>query len=172
MKRVSFVEGRPRFYHGRRMRAEEQTWAALLAPYRPRAPLAGPLDLSILFVYPHLGRTARKRRDDLLPKVSKPDCGNAAKHLEDLLTRMRFMDDDARVARLVIEKLHGPTPRVGIEIHIQPWQLQPSTVDGRITRAKARIAALATMDNPDEMIACISDVEELLKDAPLSAGAR
>lgn len=112
------------FFHKRRLVLEERTWAALLAPHRPRLPILGAVELSVRFVYPHLRSTAKRHRGDLVAKISKPDCGNAAKHLEDLLTKMRFIEDDSRVARLLIEKFHGPDDQVGIGITIRPFVIE------------------------------------------------
>jgi Holliday junction resolvase RusA-like endonuclease len=123
-KRMQFQNGRPKFFHDARMEREAATWAFLLAPYVPPAPLAGPLELTIVMVYPHLKTTAKRDVLKVLPKTSKPDCGNAAKHLEDLLAKMRFMADDAQVARLVLEKWRGPDRQVGIRIRLRSL-LQP-----------------------------------------------
>lgn len=120
-KRVHVVHGKPVFFHGKQMRAQEATWSSLLQPYQPDAPMDGPLSLSMRMIYPHLKATAKRDRDRLVPKISKPDIGNAAKHIEDLLTRLRFITDDARIARLTLEKWHGPEPRVGIQIEIMEF---------------------------------------------------
>jgi Holliday junction resolvase RusA-like endonuclease len=121
VKRLRVVNGKPMFFHGARMKREEATWATLLAPYVPAEPFDGPLTLSIRLVYPH-GTSARKAdRDRLVPKATRPDASNAIKHLEDCLTRMRFVVDDARFARVSVEKLHGPEAEVGIRIEITPF---------------------------------------------------
>jgi Holliday junction resolvase RusA-like endonuclease len=123
-KRVRIVRRRgrmvPQFFHGLRMQREGVTWAALLAPHVPAEPLDGPLALSIRLVYPHLQATPKRDVGRLLPKISKPDAGNAAKHLEDLLTRMRFLVDDARIVQLTVSKWHGPAADVGIRIELEP----------------------------------------------------
>jgi Holliday junction resolvase RusA-like endonuclease len=120
-KRVSVRRGKPVFFHDKRMVREASTWAALLAPHVPPAPMDGPLVLMIRLTYPHLKSTPKRDLEKWLPKVTKPDSGNAAKHLEDQLTRMRFVVDDAKFARTVIEKLHGPEWAVGIRIRIEPF---------------------------------------------------
>lgn len=118
-KRVAVIKGRPVFFHSREMRVQEQTWQALLRPYQPAAPMDGPLTLSMRFVYPYLKAMPKAHVGRLIPKISKPDCGNASKHIEDLLTKMRFITDDSRVCRMVVEKFHGPEAEVGIRIQIQ-----------------------------------------------------
>lgn len=120
MKRVRVVRGKPVFFHGAKMRREAATWSALLAPHAPAAPLDGPLALSVRLVYPHRKATPKRDLGRTMPKVSKPDLDGAAKHLIDQLTRLRFIADDARVARLSLEKWHGPESAVGIHITIAP----------------------------------------------------
>ena len=124
-KRVRIITSRsgkpiPVFFHGTQMRREAETWHALLAPYVPATPLTGATALAVTLTYPHLKATPKRDRHRLIPKVSKPDAGNASKHLEDLLTQMRFIEDDQQVARLTVEKYHGPEDRVGIRIVIAP----------------------------------------------------
>lgn len=126
-KRLHIVGGKPVFFHGAKQRAQEETWSSLLMPHVPDAPLDGPLELFVRLVWPH-NKTAPKRdRDRLIPRISRPDTGNVSKHLEDLLTRMRFITDDSRVARLVVEKFHGPESAVGITIQIVPFRVEVSS---------------------------------------------
>ena len=120
-KRVRVVRGKPVFFHGAKMREEAATWAGLLQPHQPPAPLDGPLALSLRFVYPHLKSAKKTDVHRLLPKITKPDAGNVAKHLEDVLTRLRFITDDARIADLRVQKFHGPEAEVGIRIQIAPF---------------------------------------------------
>jgi Holliday junction resolvase RusA-like endonuclease len=51
-------------------------------------------------------------------KTTKPDAENAAKLLIDCMVRIGFLVDDALIARLVIEKWHGPTP--GVDVYLRP----------------------------------------------------
>lgn len=120
-KRVRVVNGRPVFFQPRAMRAEELTWVSLLAPHVPAVPLDGPLALSIRLIYPHLSSVRKADAARVIPKATKPDAGNVVKHLEDVLTRLRFIEDDARIARLCVEKYHGPACAVGITIQIAPF---------------------------------------------------
>jgi Holliday junction resolvase RusA-like endonuclease len=117
-KRVTFVNGKPRFFHGGKMQEQTATWTSLLQPHQPAEPMDGPLELAVRLVYPHLKSTRKNDVHRLLPKTTKPDAGNASKHLEDLLARMRFITDDARISRLIVEKYWGPSELVGIQIRI------------------------------------------------------
>ena len=121
-KRVSWAGGRPRFFHSERMQAEASTWSVLLVPHRPPAPIAGAVSLTLRFVYPHLRRTARRDQGRQIPKITRPDAGNVAKHFEDTLVRLGFLEDDAQVACLQVEKWHGPAEAVGIDIAIAPFE--------------------------------------------------
>lgn len=123
-KRVHVVGGKPVFFHGAKMREQAATWASLLQGHQPPAPLDGPLALSLRFVYPHLKATKKADAHRLLPKITKPDAGNVAKHVEDLLARLRFITDDARIASLHVAKFHGPESAVGIRIQIAPFGIK------------------------------------------------
>jgi Holliday junction resolvase RusA-like endonuclease len=118
MKRVVVIAGRPRFFHSREMQQQEALWSALLQPYQPTQPLDGPLALSIRLIYPHLKSVRKTDVHKLLPKTSSPDLDNAIKMLADLLTKLRFIADDSRVARLTAEKFFGPDSQAGVEIQI------------------------------------------------------
>lgn len=104
----------------------EQTWDALLRPHVPAGPVMGAVELSVSMTYPHRKGCNQRDRVRVLPKATRPDCDNVAKHLVDLLARMRFIEDDAKVARLIIEKFHGPEAEVGIRIAIQPMCVEVS----------------------------------------------
>jgi crossover junction endodeoxyribonuclease RusA len=123
-KRLHIVGGKPVFFHGAQQRAQEETWSSLLMPFVPAEPLDGPLTLSVRLVWPHNSSARKRDRDRLLPRSTRPDTSNVSKHLEDLLTRMRFITDDSRIARLTVEKYHGPEPLVGITIQIAPFPLE------------------------------------------------
>lgn len=117
-KRLSMRRGRPVFFKPDTLRSEARTWAVLLQPHRPERPMVGPLSVSLRLIYPHRSSTPKRHRDRLLPKVSRPDCDNAGKELIDTLAKMQFLNDDSWIARLQIEKLHGPDALVGIQIQI------------------------------------------------------
>jgi crossover junction endodeoxyribonuclease RusA len=127
-KRVTIIGGKPRFFHGAKMRAEEATWSSLLQAHIPAEPITGAVELKVTLVYPHLKGTPKRDAHLVIPKVTKPDSGNAAKHLVDLLSRLRFIEDDASVAREIVEKYHGPEACVGIQIAIRP--MSPFTPTG------------------------------------------
>lgn len=120
MKRLRIVRGQPVFFHGAKMEREAVTWAALLRPLVPSSALAGAVRVVIVGVWPHTKSTPKRDRGALIPKTSKPDASNYAKHLEDLLVRMRFLAEDSHVASITVEKWRGPETAVGIRILIEP----------------------------------------------------
>lgn len=125
-KRVQVVRNRqgrhvPRFYRSDAIEREAHTWAVLLRSHVPRQPLDGPVALSVRLVYPHVSRTPKRDQGHVIPKVSKPDASNVSKELEDVLVKMRFLHDDQQVARLVVEKFHGPADQVGIRLCLAPF---------------------------------------------------
>lgn len=120
-KRLTFATGKPRFFKPARLETEETTWWALLTPHVPPTPLEGPVSLFVRLAYPHRKTTAKKRLDHWIPKTSKPDAGNAAKAIEDMLVKLRFLGDDSQVVKLTIEKYYAPESNVGITIHLEPF---------------------------------------------------
>jgi Holliday junction resolvase RusA-like endonuclease len=90
---------------------------ALLVPHRPVAPATGATMLTLVFVWPwRKGESKRNRALGRIPRTTKPDCSNAAKTLEDRLVALRFLEDDAIVTRLVVEKYWGDDAGIGVRI--------------------------------------------------------
>lgn len=101
-----------------------------LAPYRPEAPMRGPVRLSLAWIWPWVqsdrltvkrhatnGRTWHDR---------KPDCSNLTKTIEDRLVGMGFLEDDGQVVLLEARKYRGDTPGLWIRIEPAPaerWEL-------------------------------------------------
>ncbi len=119
-KRQVMVKGKPMFFKDDKIVREEQTWAALISPYRLPAPILGPVECTIRLVYPHLKSVKAKDREFFYPKDSKPDADNAAKALVDLFSKLRFVDDDKQIASFAITKFRGPESSVGIRIELRP----------------------------------------------------
>jgi Holliday junction resolvase RusA-like endonuclease len=95
---------------------------ALLMAHRPAQPFTGPVRLELQFTWPWLkGHSAKVRAQGRVLKVTKPDCSNLAKTLEDRLAFLRFLEDDAQVAILgPISKWHGDQP--GISVRLEPCE--------------------------------------------------
>jgi Holliday junction resolvase RusA-like endonuclease len=94
-------------------------------PFRPAAPLEGPLKLHLDFEWPwRKGDSKKKRAGGRIPCTVKPDCTNAAKTAEDILVLLGFMHDDNQVTELHVTKFIGGNP--GITVHLEmveiPWK--------------------------------------------------
>ena len=85
-------------------------------PYQPARPLTGPVSLKLAFVWPYRKSEPKKNRIGLIPKTTKPDWDNLAKTLQDVLTRLRFWEDDAQVYSASVDKWWGEEPQIIITI--------------------------------------------------------
>ena len=122
-KRIQVVKGRPRFFKNRRQESAEHDYMLLCAPYRPAAPMAGPVALTVDFVFPwRAGEPRRNRSLGRMPKTTKPDGGNMLKALEDCLTKLGFWFDDAQVADERVTRAWGD--QVGVYVAITPIHLE------------------------------------------------
>jgi Holliday junction resolvase RusA-like endonuclease len=102
------------------LQAAKHTLDALLQPFRPPAPLTGPLSLSLRYEWPwRASETKAARAAGRQPRTTKPDLDNLAKTITDRLVCQRFIADDQLIVRLVLEKWWGDTP--GIHVHIHPF---------------------------------------------------
>lgn len=116
---------------GRRI---QDLYLALLLGHTPSAPLQGSLQLHVGMVYPWRKSEPKKNRlPGFLWKDTKPDADNLVKMLKDCMTRLRFWQDDAQVARLTVDKGWGDT--VGIWIKLAP--LPPSATPAYLRKAPA-----------------------------------
>lgn len=104
-------------------------WKALVAhaadPYRPDAPMDGPLRVDLTFLFPRPKRLLRKRdSDQRIPHDKKPDRDNLEKAVLDTLTQLGFWRDDCQVCAGEVKKAYvakeNDTP--GVEITIAPVQ--------------------------------------------------
>ncbi len=113
MKQVRVVGGKPMFYDPPRVKEARQTLSALLSPHRPASPLAGPISLRVLWLFPK-GKSHRNGEW----RITKPDTDNLQKMLKDCMTRVGFWNDDAQVVREVVEKRWSDDP-AGIYIELE-----------------------------------------------------
>lgn len=84
---------------------------AHLAKYIPDEPLHGGVRLITKWLYPR-----GASHGDGEYKITRPDIDNMPTLLFDCMTRLRFWEDDARVASLIIEKFWANTPGIYIEL--------------------------------------------------------
>jgi len=103
---------------------------AQLAPYRPIAPLTGPVSLSLAWIWPWTTKDTRTvKRMATNGRVwhdRRPDCSNLTKTIEDRLVACGFMADDGQVVLLEARKYRGDTPGLWIRLEAAPaegWEL-------------------------------------------------
>lgn len=92
-------------------KANERTLEALLAPYAPKTPLAGPLVLEFVAALPVGKSDSKKLREAKLTGMvspeKKPDIDNMTKQIMDAMTRLNFWHDDVQVVCLRCEKIYA-----------------------------------------------------------------
>src|SRR3990172_2740077 len=83
----------------------KDTIDAVLLPHQPREVIAGGVELILEFIgrWP-AGTSRRMRAPGRAVKITKPDCTNVAKTLEDRLVALRFIEDDAKVVAIHVAK--------------------------------------------------------------------
>lgn len=94
--------------------AKQRGFASVIAQFaraamRGKQPLDGPIELTVVAVYEWPKTWSRnKRTAQGCWKTSKPDADNIGKLISDSLNCLVWTDD-ARVARLEVQKIYGPT---------------------------------------------------------------
>lgn len=110
--------GRVRFFTKARVSRDADFLAALLLPHRPPAPFSGPVSFEAVWTFPW--RRSERKSDVAagvpLPHASRPDLDNLEKLLLDVMTRLRFWEDDSLVAEKRTAKFRGPRPGIGIRV--------------------------------------------------------
>lgn len=129
-KRIVRCGGFSRLADSDALNAAKDFWRQLLIPFRPEAPLDGPVGMWMRLVWPYRASEPKRNRRGLVPHTSKPDCSNVAKTVEDRLVELGFLRDDAQIVCLEVDKWWGPTGEVRIrigEVCADPWD------DGRLS---------------------------------------
>lgn len=117
-KRLVMVGGKPRFFPKKEHQQAENDLMLLIRPHTPPAPMTGPIQLSVSFVFPwRKSETKARRAMGRIPNDCRPDCDNLVKLVGDVLTKLRFYEDDGQVSSLRVSKAWGDN--VGIYITIQ-----------------------------------------------------
>lgn len=109
-KGVFVRNGLAHFFTKEKVSDAEAFLSGLLAPYVPAEPMHGPVYLQIRWCYPYR-KSERKsvvRAGLEIPHTSRPDLDNLEKNLLDVLTRLRFWDDDSQVFTKSTAKVWGP----------------------------------------------------------------
>lgn len=100
-----------------RLRVAKHTLDAWFLPYRPPAPLDGPLRVDIEVTWPWVTRDSqRARAGGRVPHAAKPDWDNTAKGIVDCLVRLRFLTEDSRIVDGRVRKWRGNRPGIAVQI--------------------------------------------------------
>ena len=99
-------------------RSDETNLIGLLERHIPEHVINTPIKVSYEFTFPWK-KTESKKNLALgrIPKITKPDCDNMVKGLQDILTNLVFWRDDCLVYDLHVTKYYGDRP--GIDILIE-----------------------------------------------------
>ena len=106
-KKVNFKT--KKIYAADKVVAAKEKYRAYLAGYRPKAPLTGPLRLSVCWQFPK-----GNRQEGYC--ANKPDLDNAIKLLQDVMQGLDFFEDDKQICRLELAKIWTDHPGVYIEL--------------------------------------------------------
>lgn len=115
MKRANFRN--KTFFEGKDLKSARQMYIQMLSPNAPKRPLIGPVGATFEFFYP-----IKDKRKKGQYKVTKPDCDNLVKLLQDCMTQLNYWTDDAQIARLVVEKAYSVHDHA--QIHIRVTELE------------------------------------------------
>lgn len=120
MQKVCMVAGRPRFFKPAAVKAAGRTIYSMLQPHAPPDPLDGPLCVVLHFILPW--RASEKKRVvaayQRVPCAVRPDVDNRAKAVLDVMTTLRFWNDDGQIASLLLHKWYADEP--GLRFIITP----------------------------------------------------
>jgi len=110
-----------RFFKKRPVQQAEHTLLALLRPFAPAAPLAGPLRLGVDWRMPwRKSETKARRAAGARWCDVRPDLSNMIKLLEDCLTTLRFWEDDSQVCDVRLTKRWAGNP--GMTVWVEPLE--------------------------------------------------
>ena len=117
-KRVRVVNGKPFFYEPAALADARSKFMAYMAPHAPKEKLAGPVRLTTKWCYPRGSHPAPAY------KTTKPDTDNMIKLLKDVMTELKFWNDDAQVASEITEKFWSNVQGLYVRIELLPKELR------------------------------------------------
>ncbi|MFT4107720.1 MAG: RusA family crossover junction endodeoxyribonuclease [Lacrimispora sp.] len=110
-KQVHVVNGKPVFYEPDELKAARAKLLAHLGQHIPEEKFTGPVRLTTWWCFPVTGKHKNGEY-----KTSKPDTDNLIKLLKDVMTELRYWNDDAQVASEVIEKYWADLPGIYVKV--------------------------------------------------------
>ena len=114
MKKVSVVNGMPRFYEPKQVKEAKQLLMNLLSEHAPQEKFDGAIKLSVTWCFPR--NKTHKHKEY---RITKPDTDNLEKLLKDCMTQVGFWNDDAQVVIERCCKVWVNNEDAGIVIDIQ-----------------------------------------------------
>lgn len=109
-KKVAVVNGKPKFYEPPELLAVRCKLQAHLAKHVPDRKYTKAVRLITKWCFP------RGQHTDGTYKATKPDTDNLQKMLKDVMTELKFWQDDALVASEITEKFWAEVPGIYIKI--------------------------------------------------------
>ena len=111
MQQVAIQGGKPHFYEPQPVADARAKLTGHLASHVPERPLKGPLQLMVKWCFPIVGP-----HEDGEPKTSRPDTDNLQKLLKDVMTALRFWEDDAQVCEEYAGKYWAEQPGIYVRV--------------------------------------------------------
>ena len=108
-KRVTFVNGKPKFYEDAELKDVRSKYESHLAKYAPQQPMKHAVELHVVWCFP------RGKHENGEPKITKPDTDNMIKLFKDCMTQTGFWNDDAQVFREINEKFYAKVEGVFVQ---------------------------------------------------------
>lgn len=105
----------PQFYEKPEVRAANSKLAYKLMDFKPADPITGPIELMIVWAFAN-GKRPKKNINTF--RETRPDLDNLNKNIMDILTRLKFWNDDSQVAKLLLMKRWVADENAGIHITI------------------------------------------------------
>lgn len=111
MQQVAIRDGKPHFYEPSSVADARAKLTGHLAAHAPQKPLKGPLQLMVKWCFPIAGP-----HEDGEPKTTRPDTDNLQKLLKDVMTALRFWEDDAQVCEEYVGKYWAAQPGIYVRV--------------------------------------------------------
>lgn len=108
-KRVTVVNGKPKFYEDAELKDVRSKYESYLAKYAPQQPMKHAVELHVVWCFP------KGQHENGEPKITKPDTDNMIKLFKDCMTQTGFWNDDAQVFREINEKFYSKVEGVFVK---------------------------------------------------------
>lgn len=113
MHKIVVRNGKPYIYDPEPVVKAKEKLMAHLGQRAPAKPFEGALSLSVIWNFPVIkGHQASE------PYLKKPDTDNLQKMLKDVMTKLRYWNDDAQVCCEMIVKKYAAIPGIFVQIDL------------------------------------------------------